>query len=280
MGNYTSLGLNPYYMLESDDWRVRVGAHVDWQSGEDSGIDVSPDVKAEYLFSDSYVLYLHALGGRELNDYRRLNAFSPYWSLNARMPSTYVPLNATLGFKASPVNGLWFNIFGGYRISKDELFCNLVDADGYYFTHFLQDKAKTAYGGAELKYGYKDWFDASLEGTFYSWKTDNENEELYLMTKPKFELNFYAEAKVFEGLKVYLGYEYVQRKEYVIEEGNSSRDFGLGNISNLSVGASYTFLKDLSVFGRVNNLLNKQYYYEYGYPAEKLNVLAGLSLVF
>ena len=54
----------------------------------------------------------------------------------------------------------------------------------------------------------------------------------------------------------------------------------MGNISNLSVGASYTFLKDLSVFGRVNNLLNKQYYYEYGYPAEKLNVLAGLSLAF
>ena len=35
IGNYTSLGMNPYYMLESDDWRVRVGAHVDWQSGED-----------------------------------------------------------------------------------------------------------------------------------------------------------------------------------------------------------------------------------------------------
>ena len=32
-------------------------------------------------------------------------------------------------------------------------------------------------------------------------------------------------------------------KKYVIEEGNSSKDFGLGNISNLSVGASYTFLK-------------------------------------
>ncbi len=253
---------------------------LDYSGNASTGKEKIVHTKAEYLFSESYVLYLHALGGRELNDYRRLNAFSPYWSLNARMPSTYVPLNATLGFKASPVNGLWFNVFGGYRISKDELFCNLVDADGYYFTHFLQDKAKTAYGGAELKYGYKDWFDASLKGTFYSWKTDNENEELYLVTKPKFELNFYAEAKVFEGLKVNLGYEYVQRKEYVIEEGNSSRDFGLGNISNLSVGASYTFLKDLSVFGRVNNLLNKQYYYEYGYPAEKLNVLTGLSLAF
>ena len=44
------------------------------------------------------------------------------------------------------------------------------------------------------------------------------------------DMNFYAEAKVFEGLKVNLGYEYVQRKEYVIEEGNSSRDFGLSLI--------------------------------------------------
>lgn len=281
MSNYTSLCLNPYYTLEDDDWRVRVGAHVDWQSGNNSGIDVAPDVKAEYLFSDSYVLYLHALGGRELNDYRRLNAFSPYWSLNDQMPSTYVPFNATLGFKASPVNGLWFNVFGGYRISKDELSCNLVADKEFYYTRFLQDKIKTTYGGAELKYGYKDLFDASLKGTFYSWKVDRTDEELYLATKPKFELSFHAEAKVFEGLKINAGYDYVHRREYTVRgENGTLYDAGLGNISNLSVGADYTFLKDLSVFGRVNNLLNKQYYYEYGYPAEKLNVLAGFSLVF
>lgn len=280
MSNYTSLCLNPYYGLENDDWRLRIGAHVDWQSGNGSGIDVAPDVKAEYLFSDSYVLYLHALGGRELNDYRRLNSFSPYWSLDKALPSTYVPLNATLGFKASPVNGLWFNVFGGYRISKDELFCNLFDDKGYYFTHFLQDKAKTAYGGAEVKYGYKDLFDTSLKGTFYSWNVDSDNEELLLATKPAFELNFHAEAKVVEGLRVNVGYEYVQRKKYEMPGVYNGKDSGLGNISNLSMGASYTLLKDLAIFARVNNLLNKQYYYEYGYPAEKLNVLAGLSFEF
>lgn len=280
MSNYTSLCLNPYYRLEDDDWRLRIGAHVDWQSGNNSGIDVAPDVKAEYLFSDSYVLYLHALGGRELNDYRRLNAFSPYWALHKMLPSTYVPLNAIVGFKASPVNGLWFNVFGGYQISKDELFCSLSADKGYYFTNFLQDKAKTAYGGAELKYGHKDLFDASLKGTFYSWKVDNDNEEYYLATKPQFELNFSAEAKVMEGLKVNLGYDYVQRKKYEIGGVAGREKISLGNISNLSAGANYVILKDLSIFAHVNNLLNKAYYYESGYPAEKLNVLAGLSFEF
>lgn len=288
MSNYTSLCFNPYYTLENDEWRLRIGAHIDWQSGEDSGIDVAPDVKAEYLFSDSYVLYLHALGGRELNDYRRLAAFSPYWTLSGRLASTYVPLNATAGFKASPVDGLWFNLFGGYRISKDELSCYLSAAvegaqrkGGLYYTGLLQDKAKTAYGGAELKYGYKDFFDAALKGTFYSWKTEGENKDLYLLSKPKFELNFHAEAKVFEGLKINAAYDYVQRREYTVNgEDGTPYDAGLGNISNLSVGATYTFLKDISIFGQVNNLLNKQYYHEYGYPAEKLNVLAGLSFEF
>ena len=38
MGNYTSLGLNPYYMLESDDWRGSFGVDIDRQSGGGMGL--------------------------------------------------------------------------------------------------------------------------------------------------------------------------------------------------------------------------------------------------
>ena len=39
-------------MLESDDWRVRVGAHVDWQSGEDSGIEGEVSVRDLWKHKD------------------------------------------------------------------------------------------------------------------------------------------------------------------------------------------------------------------------------------
>ena len=266
--DYTSLGLNPYYAIDEDSWRLHLGAHVDWMTGNDSGIDVAPDIRAEYIFSDSYILYLNAQGGRQVNDYRMLSRISPYWGTEQQLDATYVPFDATLGFKASPVSGLWFNIFGGYQIRKHELFCTLVPAGQFVYTGFVQDKGKIGYGGAEVKYGYKDYFDASVKGTYYGWTTDSDDDMIVAM-KPEMELNFKVDAKLMDGLKLRLGYDYVKRKGEDVDP-----------VSNLSVGATYELLKDISIFVDVNNLLNKQYYYEGGYPAEKLNVLGGLTFRF
>lgn len=268
MRNYTSLCLNPYYAIDEDNWRLRIGAHIDWITGNDSGIDIAPDVKAEYIFSDSYVLYLHAQGGRQVNDYRLLSSISPYWGIGAQPDATYVPFDATLGFKASPIGGVWFNLFGGYQVRRHELFCTLALGRQYAYTGFVQNKAKIGYGGAEVKYGYKDYFNTSLKGTYYSWKTDDDAEAIMAM-KPEMELTFNADAKVIDGLRFKIGYDYVKRKGE-----------GIDPVSNLSIGATYALLKDVSIFVDVNNLLNKQYYYEGGYPAEKLNVLGGLSFRF
>ena len=51
-------------------------------------------------------------------------------------------------------------------------------------------------------------------------------------------------------------------------------------ISNLYLGADYALLKNLNVFAKFNNLLNKEYVASYAYPAQKLNFLAGVSLQF
>ena len=275
MKSNTSLELNPYYGYENDDWRIRLGAHVDWWSGIDDEVNFSPDVNVEYIFSDSYVLYAKAGGGRENKNLVELTDFSPYWTLShpCILP-TYMSLDAAIGLKASPMNGLWFNLTGGYQIRENDLFWKLVDGSASYLG-FEQGKSKVAYGSAELKYDYKDLFDLGLKVTYYHWKGDKMEgldqyaEERLLALKPEMELNAEVGFKPVQALRINAGYECVKRAEKMYDP-----------ISNLYVGADYVLMKNLSLFAKVNNLLNKEYVRADAYPAQKLNFLAGLSLQF
>ena len=72
--NYTTLLLNPYYELDNDDWKLHIGANVDLSFGFDKSFRISPDITAQYIFSDSYIVYAKATGGKQLNDFRRLES--------------------------------------------------------------------------------------------------------------------------------------------------------------------------------------------------------------
>ena len=135
--NYTTLLLNPYYELDNDDWKLHIGANVDLSFGFDKSFRISPDITAQYIFSDSYIVYAKATGGKQLNDFRRLESICPYGELPEanttatlgyvqRPYDTYEQINGSIGFKASPYPGLWFNVFGGYRIQSKPLSGTLV----------------------------------------------------------------------------------------------------------------------------------------------------------
>ena len=75
--NYTTLLVNPYYELNNDDWKLHIGANVDLSFGFDKSFRISPDVTAQYIFSDSNIVYAKATGGKQLNDFRRLESLCP-----------------------------------------------------------------------------------------------------------------------------------------------------------------------------------------------------------
>lgn len=274
MDNASAVDLNPYYALENNRWRVRIGANIDWWGGDDDKVYISPDVQAEYVFAGNYVLYAQAVGGRQTNSLYYLSSqVSPYWAVN-RLTSTYTTLDAAIGLKASPANGWWFNLTGGYRICEDDL-NPYLDYDGRSaFTAFAQGKSNVFYGRAELEYTYKDLWNMYLKGTYYNWDWEYEQESVaYLYEdcglKPELEISAGVGAKVMEGLQINLGYDYVKRSNELYEP-----------VSDLHVKAAYALLKNLQVYGKVNNLLNKEYVRPDAYPAQKINFLAGLSFQF
>ena len=275
MKNNTSLEMNPYYKMEYGDWRFRVGAHLDWWSGAENQMNVSPDLNVELNFLDSYVLYAQAGGGRENKSLMELTDVTPYWALaQPYLLPTYVILDAQLGLKASPANGWWFNLTGGYQMREDDLFFGVADEKGM-TAAFAQADSKVAFGAAELKYDYKDLFDCTLKATYYHWdlskpkEQDGQVKQITLALKPELEVNAEVGMKPMSGLRVNVGYEYVKRCEGLYDP-----------ISNLYLGADYALLKNLSVYGQIRNLMNKEYVRADAYPAQKMNALVGLSLRF
>ena len=274
MKDYTLLQINPYYALKNDRLALRIGAHVDWQTANGSGVKWAPDVMLDYTFASSYTLFLHLTGGTELNDFRRLNHVSPYWMQYGQLLTSYTPLDVRLGLKASPLAGFGFKLQGGYRITENDLFVlpGLEDGSPFGYAGLVQEKAKVAYAGMSFSYAYLDWIDFTLSGNYYAWDVPEEMDGLLLL-KPQFDLDFAARGKVVDNLHVTLDYHYEGRNEVA---GVKKADA----VNNLCVGAEYELFKRMNVFVRLNNLLDKNYLTAYGYPQQGFYFMAGLSCRF
>ena len=287
--DYTALNLTPYYLFENDDWKIRLGAHVDFAFGFGKEFYASPDVMVQYTFSDSYQLYAQAKGGKQLNDFRRMETVSPYGQTMIQPEATYEQLNAALGFKASPATGLWFNLYGGYQNLKNDLLqmqFSAYDITGDYphstgdyphstENHLLLGTADTqnAYVGTEASYDYKGLISFLASGIYRNWSIDDEDISKYgLLFKPCLEAKFEASFRPVSAAWVNLGYQHIDREKVEGEKANP--------VSNLYLGGSYEFFKGISVYARINNLLNKKYQYYWGYPTEGINFLGGVSFKF
>lgn len=286
--NRTVVDLNPYYELSNDDWRLHLGANVDFSFGSGKSLRVSPDVTIQYVFSDSYVVYANATGGRQLNDLRGLETYNPYSDPSNEVKDTYEQLNTALGFKASPVNGLWFNLFAGYQSLKDDLYQikeKQKEEVGGSFIDLRQTSTNNFYAGLSASYAYKDLFSLSAKGIYRHWKasdayTDNAsaptNYNPVLWMKPETEINFQAEVHPISALWLNVGYQYIWRAERYY--GHSKTFFPA--VSDLSIRATYYLFKGVSVYVKADNLLNKKFQRYLLYPTEGINFLGGLSFQF
>ena len=284
--NYTALLLNPYYELNNDDWNLHIGANVDLSFGFDKSFRISPDVTAQYIFSDSYVLYAKATGGKLLNDFRRQEQLCPYAdsyipaaeeSSVSRPFDTYEQINANIGFKASPYTGIWFHLFGGYQNLKNDLMysdlavINPTTGPIGSSLAFRQDNTSNVYAGGEFTYDYKDVFSFTARYTYRNWSS-SRNEDL-LCTKPENEISTSLRFQPVSALRLSIGYDFISRKQEAVSSP-------LSDVSDLHLGASYNVFKGVSVYAQARNLLNKKYQYYIGYPAQGFNFLGGLSFRF
>ncbi len=274
--NYTTVDLNPYYTLSGGNWRLRAGANVDLAFGFGKSFNISPDVLAQYTIANNYVGYIKATGGRTLNDFARLEQVNPYAMMITNQPyNTYEQINAGIGFKGSPVEGLWFHVGVAYQQLKDDLYTVMVPYtyldNTYRYSTFLNTKTDNTSFTGEVKYNYKNVVKTGISATYYDWSADNTAA---LAFKPELEINWMLDINPIEKLNIGASYNYTKRCKSSDEIERTAA------INSLNLNVSYNVYGGVSVYAQANNLLGSKYMWYDGYAAERLNFLGGLSFRF
>ena len=294
ISNFILVDANPYIHFEGFNWKMRVGANLDFVFDDENKFYVSPNVALSTLIAENTSLYINAMGGVGKNTYLDMYRESRYLRPNTIVAHSYTPFAIDGGAKIGAIDGFRIDIFGGYKKTKNEHF--LVLQYDYPFGSSLPNLAWTyqeflqpvlgelthSHVGARIHSNIWSPLDVALEvkKNFYSVSKikglDFEPTELEAWNKPGLEVDIDAAFSVSNQLKVMLGY-YFANERWSIAEGQTVE---MDNINNLSAGAIYNISKMFSVNIKANNLLNQSFDILYGHPAQGVSLMGGFTFKF
>lgn len=289
--NHAEVTLTPYYKIEGENWRVKLGANVMFVTGEESSFTASPNVAADVEVADKTVLYLKADGRLYSNSAYEMSKICRYVDPAEELAPTRNWLNGQFGLKSGVAPGFWFDVFAGYKINSSDLLYvpsrNYIGSEFGNFVHSMTDiDTKCFFAGANLKYSYASFLDIHLKGGYNSWKGNygdtwvggEPNAELsYVYGKPKMELTAGVTVRPIHQLAIDANY-YLATDRYTSECG--IRDVKLNNINELNFQIGYTFNDTFGVYVKGQNLLNQHYEMFYGYPMQGITLMGGVNINF
>lgn len=284
--NHAEATLSPYYKLEGDNWHVRLGANVMFITGDNSKVTASPNVSADIEVADKTVLYAAATGKQHSNSMYEVAQMNRYTQTTRELLPSRNWLDATIGLKSGVAPGFWFNIFGGYKATKNDVFfypstwSMVAEKIFANVSRPLQLESKKLFVGANLKYSYQQLFDINLKGVYNNWKVEDnsiENAPDYkAYGKPEMELNAGITVRPIKNVSASLDYYLATgRYAYVAYENEKMK-----NINELNLTGSYTLNDTFGLYLKLNNVLFQKYELYYGYPLQSFSAMIGVNINF
>lgn len=273
---YNTLTLTPYYNILTEKWKLFLGVQLDLGNNIGDNFRIAPNVMLQYSFIPQTSLYLQVNGGRQFNDFQKLERNCPYGNILTPLLPSYTPLNVNIGVRNGSEDGYWFHLFGGYRMQKDAIIASNVESESNYHSSlfFRQGDLNNLYIGGEFDYKHKI-IEIHGDATYYRW-TEKKKISLYdLYFQPSIEANVHIEYFPLPKLRIKVGYEHISRASNEAHQNQKPSP-----VNNLFINGSYELFEGISLYVNANNLLNKEYQYAWGYPTKGFHFLGGASFRF
>ncbi|WP_304958641.1 TonB-dependent receptor [uncultured Parabacteroides sp.] len=277
--NHAEATLSPYYKVSGDNWNLKLGANIMFVTGDNSKFMAPPNITANVEVADKTQLYLVAGGKLYSNSMYGISQINRYIDPTKELLPSRNYLDGTVGIRSGVAPGFWFDVFGGYKITSDEVFFapNLTYLTDDIFANTskaLQANAKHAFGGVNLKYSYQQIFDINVKGVYNNWNVDDLGAAY---GKPEMEVTAGVTVRPISQVTASLDYYLATgRKAYLgTPEGEK-----MNNINELNLTGAYTLNDTFGLYLKLNNVLFQKYELYYGYPMQSFSAMVGVNINF
>ena len=284
--NRTAITLNPYFAKQGVNWNLLVGANVMLNTGTDSKLFVSPNIKFDVTIADATIFYANLLGDVKLNSAYQMSLENRYINPAVGVNASRTWMDGVIGIKSGIAPSFWFDVFAGYKATnEDHFYSPYIISNGVYNNtiDLIYADSRKFFTGVNFKYSYQQLFNLSLKGVYNGWSAAHVSDiktadrlSFKAYNRPSFELNAGVEVNPIKNLSLLVDYN-LGTGRYALLEG---KNVSMNNINELNLKGTYTFNKTIGVYAHINNLLFQKYDLYYGYASQGFNVMAGVNINF
>lgn len=278
------LEIHPYYIFSKNKWLFEIGLRFNKYenpSVEAFNIFFKGDVSYE-LIKNRLWFYGMVDGKDNFRTYQSIMSENPWITPNIDIQTTEEPIIARIGFKGQISDRFSYHIYGGYNKYEKQMnlfyYSNIWYGPRNSFIAIYNDMHKFGFGG-EFFWKSKD-FESGLSFEYNDY-TNKDSSTVYNF--PPFELKAFGRYNWRERL-IFGASLHFRSKTHTLFYFNpyngesQSTDELISSFTTLNFDATYALNKKVSLYLKLNNILdtNELYYMYYGSPG----IGAGVGVIF
>ncbi len=287
--SYSVLALNPYYSIERPEYKVRLGLKSSFSFVHGKFYNPSADISAEWKAVPEYMtVYGGLTGDYQVNTLDKIDAENPYVYSDLRVKDTNAPVELYAGIKLKPVYNLLLDAYLDYKQFDNQYFfvnkgyslitspAGMPQSDTTLYSNrfnVVYSNASRVKLGFRADYNLHKRINVEFKWAYNSWNVDTQD---HAWNMPEYESQFNTNVRVTDNFSVSANVYY--------EGGRFAK---LGEVAvpmhdkvDINLGAAYSYLNWLTVFGKINNLISNKYQNYYGYDVQGANVMVGAAFNF
>ena len=234
-----------------------------------------------HIIPRAFIFFIGTGGGVERNTVDRISRTNPFLHplLYPDLKFTRDKFNAYAGLSGNFSRHIDYRVQVSAHFMQDVLSFDYYRYDySHYFNYYGYNDFRPLYSGSvfnlrvrgDLNFCWTDKIIAHVDAEY-----SHYGKRLYYM--PEFTANLDFRYNVVNRIWVYTdikGYTNMKARD------RAGRDVILKGCFDWSIGAEYRFIKRMTAFVELNNLIAQRYYRWYDVPSYRFNFMAGLSVDF